>query len=89
MDTNSPITILMLIVKILTLSFTLLDVYNAHQCASTLYPMPQVCLSDLTLGDYPTCGVIDLTYERRICELRAEGDVRALKAIATIAGQVS
>ena len=89
MNTNSPITMLIPIVKMLTLSLTLLDLNDAHQCTSTLYQMPQVCLGDLTLGHYPTCGVIDLTYERRICDLRAEGDVRALKAVATIVGQVS
>ena len=71
------------------LSSALFAICNAEHCNRTMYPLPDVCVTDMAQGSYPTCASIQLPLERRICELRDTNDTRALRGVATIVGQVS
>ena len=77
------------ILTMLVLSSALLSIGSASQCHKAMYTLPRMCVTGMARGSYPACDSIDLTYERRICELRNVSDTRMLNSLGNIVGQVS
>ena len=77
------------VVWILIMCCLFRTICNALNCNQTMYPLDDMCVTAMVQGSYPACGNMDLTFARRICELRDTSDTRTLRAVATLAGQVS
>ena len=77
------------LMSILVMSYTLPGICSDTHCTQAMYSESLVCIADMIRDSYPTCGHIDLTFERRICELRNTSDTRSLRDYASLVGQVS
>ena len=75
--------------RVFVLFSRLLVTCSASHCNQTMYPLPYVGVTEMAQGSYLACGCIDLTYERRICELQNVADTKVLSSLGNIVGQAS